>query len=413
MIDNGDNITVKKSLFSLIFCTFCLFFSHIAAVESPLVVYLTWQQHPESTMTVHWISPEKESDDIVYYRQNDNEPWKKAVGIHDPLPEGRSDFLIHTVEILNLQPDSVYFFKVGDENKINKFKTMPREMTKPIRFIDGGDLYHDSVEILDKTNTTAAKFDPMFAFLGGDIAYAADKYGRKPEDFSRWLAFLQSWHKNMVTSDGRMVPVLPVTSNEDTKGRYDQTPKEAPFFYALFAMPGQQGYNVLDFGNYMTVVLLDSGHTHPVYGDQASWLEKTLKIREHFPHKFAVYHVPAYPCVRSMNKQPVSIHIRNHWVPIFEKHNLSVAFEHHDHAYKRSVLIRNGKEDPTGVLYLGDGGYGVSNPRKPASPSERWYLAHTAQKTNFIVGTLFPNGNRKFMAVDHEGDVFDEYSMEK
>lgn len=403
-------VTVKKSLFFLIFCSAAFIFAPLAAEESPLAVYLTWQQHPESTMTVHWISPKKQDNDIVYYRLVDDEPWKKAVGTHAPLPEGRNDLLVHTVEILDLQPDTVYMFKVSGDKKVHKFKTMPYKLTKPIRFIDGGDIYHDSVEMLDKTNSQAAKFDPMFAFLGGDIAYAADKFGRKPEDFSRWLAFLQSWEKYVKTSDGRMVPVLPVTSNEDTKGRYDQTPEQAPFFYALFSMPGHGGYNVLDFGNYLSVVFLDSGHTHPVYGDQTSWLKKTLSARKHVLHKFAVYHVPAYPCVRPMSK-PVSTLIRNHWVPLFEKYNLDVAFEHHDHAYKRSVLVREGKEDPTGVLYLGDGGYGVSNPRKPAGPSERWYIAYSAQKTNFIVGTLYPDGSLKFMAVDQDGNIFDEYVL--
>jgi len=380
--------------------------------ESPLATYLTWLKFPDSTMTVHWISTDQAPDDIVYYREHDDEPWKTALGIHAPLSEGKNDLLIHTVEILDLKADTVYMFRVGDDDQIKRFKTMPSSLTRPIRFIDGGDIYHDSVEILDKTNTSAAAFDPEFAFLGGDIAYAADKYGKKPEDFSRWLAFLQSWETYMRTSDDRLVPVLPVTSNEDTKGRYDQTPNEAPFFYALFAMPGRQGYNVVDFGDYLSVLLLDSGHTHPVYGDQVAWLSQTLKEREYVPHKFAVYHVPAYPCVRPLSK-PVSTLVRNHWVPLFEAYNLSVAFEHHDHAYKRSVLIRNGQEDPTGVLYLGDGGYGVSNPRKPAAPGERWYIAASAQKTNFIVGTIYPSGKRKFIAVDHEGNIFDEFTQSR
>ena len=401
---------LKRGFFTLVLLTFGLIFGQINGAESPLVVYLTWLRHPDSTMTVHWISTDKETDDIVYYREKDDEHWKSAVGIHAPLPEGKNDLLIHTVEIIDLKADTIYTFKVGQDDLVNKFKTMPTVLTRPLRFIDGGDIYHDSIEILDKANSSAASFDPQFALLGGDIAYAADKYGKKPEDFSRWLAFLQSWETHMKTSDGRLVPVLPVTSNEDTKGRYDQTPNEAPFFYALFAMPGRQGYNVVDFGDYLTVILLDSGHSHPVYGDQVSWLSKTLKDRQHFPHKFAVYHVPAYPCVRPLTK-PVSTLVRNHWVPLFEKYDLDVAFEHHDHAYKRSVLIRDGQEDPTGVLYLGDGGYGVSNPRKPASPDERWYIAASAQKTNFIVGTLYPNGERRFMGVDHEGNVFDEYSQ--
>lgn len=384
--------------------------SSLAGGDAPLTVYLTWLKNPESTMTVHWISTDAEAGDVVLYRERDDEPWKKASGRHAPLPEGRDDLLVHTVEIIDLKADTIYMFKIGTDDTVHKFKTLPSTLTRPLRFVDGGDIYHDSVEILDRTNKSAASFDPEFAFLGGDIAYAADKFGRFPEDFSRWLAFLQSWETHMKTSDGRHVPVLPVTSNEDTKGRYDQTPEQAPFFYALFSMPGIQGYSAIDFGDYLTVFLLDSGHTHPIQGDQTAWLKDALSQREHFPHKFAVYHVPAYPSVRPLSK-PVSTQVRTHWVPLFEQYNLDVAFEHHDHAYKRSVLIRNGQEDPTGVLYLGDGGYGVSNPRKPDGPNERWYIANSAQKTNFIVGTLYPNGERIFQAVDSEGNIFDEFTQ--
>ncbi len=398
---------MKKYFLISIFSLF-LSISTSFAQEQPLAVYLTWQHRPESTMTIQWISKASNPLGDIFYHECPCHLWDVEQASHKKLPEGKDDLLIHTAELKDLKPDTEYYFRVEGDETVYKFRTMPSRMTRPVRFIAGGDMYHDSIKVLDKTNRAAARFDPMFALVGGDIAYTADKYGEKPEDFNRWLAFLQSWQHNMITSDGRMVPMLPVISNEDTKGRYDQSPSQAPFFYALFAMPGKQGYNVLDFDSYLSIILLDSGHTHPVYGDQARWLDKILKDRQNILHKIAIYHVPAFPSVRTPYK-PVSILIRKYWVPLFEKYNLNVAFENHDHAYKRSKLIRNGKVDPTGVLYLGDGGYGVGDPRKPVQPRERWYLAKTAQKTNFVVGTLFPSGKRQFQAVDQDGNIFDEY----
>jgi acid phosphatase type 7 len=396
----------KYILTPLLFFLFTV--SHSFAAEKPLAVYLTWQSHPESTMTVHWISSADCPIDDIFYHDSEMQMWDVEQASHKTLPEGRDDLLIHKAELQNLSPDTVYYFRVAEDETVYKFRTMPAQMTRPVRFIAGGDMYHDSVEILDKMNRTAASFDPMFALAGGDLAYAADKFGEKPEDFERWLTFLRSWQNNMITTDGRMVPIIPVASNEDTKGRYNQPPSQAPFFYALFAMPGKQGYNVLDFGSYLSIFLLDSGHTHPVYGDQTSWLNKTLKERKHRLHKIAIYHVPAFPSVRDPEK-PVSKMVRKYWVPLFEKYNLAVAFENHDHAYKRSRLIRDGKVDSSGVLYMGDGGYGVTEPRKPVDPAERWYLAETAQKTNFVVGTLFPTGERHFQAADQDGNIFDEF----
>ena len=53
----------------------------------------------------------------------------------------------------------------------------------------------------------------------------------------------------------------------------------------------------------MSIILLDSGHTHPVGGQQAEWLKNTLEAREKIPYKIAIYHVPAFPSVRPWDNQ--------------------------------------------------------------------------------------------------------------
>jgi hypothetical protein len=84
----------------------------------------------------------------------------------------------------------------------------------------------------------------------------------------------------------------------------------------------------------------------------------------------------------------VSPLIRQHWVPLFERFGLNVAFEHHEHAYKRTHLLLQGSPHPAGILYLGDGSWGVEKPRKPKSPSERPYLAKSASTRHFILVEL-------------------------
>ncbi len=206
----------------------------------------------------------------------------------------------------------------------------------------------------------------------------------------------------MVTSDGRLIPVLVTIGNHEVRGGFGQHPKKAPFFYSLFATPGHRGYNVLDFGRYMSLILLDSKHTHPVAGEQTDWLTRTLADRQDVPHVFAVYHVPAYPSVYHFNNW-VSVKIREHWVPLFEQFGLNVAFEHHDHAYKRTHPIRADRVDPQGVLYLGGGAWAVM-PRKPRKDR---YLAKIASKRHFILVRI-DGQSRRFLAIDSEGQLFDE-----
>jgi hypothetical protein len=260
-------------------------------------------------------------------------------------------------------------------------------------------------------NKVVAAQDPAFAVIGGDIAYSVTgRFGFAKDNMQRWLDWLAAWKKTMVAPDGRLIPLLPAIGNHEVKGGFGKTPEAAPFFYALFAMPGPQGYNVLDCGDYLALFLLDSGHTHPIDGEQAHWLYHALEARQGMPHKLAVYHVPAYPSVRAYNSD-TSPQVREFWVPIFENFGLHAAFEHHDHAYKRSYPILNGRPDPKGVLYIGDGGWGVVHPRIPKKPGQLWYLAKTVQESNVILVTLLPGSKRTYKALDPLGHTIDEYQQ--
>ena len=51
------------------------------------------------------------------------------------------------------------------------------------------------------------------------------------------------------------------------------------------------------FGDYLSLVLLDTEHLCPIAGEQTAWLSKTLADRQDYPHLIAANHVPAYPLV--------------------------------------------------------------------------------------------------------------------
>ncbi|MFQ5802430.1 MAG: fibronectin type III domain-containing protein [Candidatus Methylomirabilales bacterium] len=400
--------TISKVMFVAIVGVGCLTLSSVlagvpkAAPENnaepfdPPAVYLTWQHDPTTTMTIQWHS-NGGRDDGVQYQRLDERVWRTTRGSHHPMPHsGRT---VHTAELTDLMPGTDYRFRFGENSVEFKFRTMPSDMSKPIRFAVGGDTM-DGFDMLDEwyeeTCRLVAKEDPMFTVIGGDIAYANGN-GKLVKRWYRWLA---GWKKYMVTSDGRLIPFVVAIGNHEVQGGFNQTPDKAPYFYSLFAMPGQRGYGVLDFGRYLSLVLLDSGHTHPIDGKQTDWLRRTLADRQDVPHLFAVYHVPAYPSVRNFDNG-VSARIREHWVPLFEQFGVDVAFEHHDHVYKRTHPIRAHKVDPRGVLYLGDGAWGAMLRR----PRDRWYLAKTASKRHFSLVTV--GQSRSFLAIDSEGQIFD------
>jgi hypothetical protein len=212
----------------------------------------------------------------------------------------------------------------------------------------------------------------------------------------------------MVARGGRSIPVMAVIGNHELpQPGMGRTPAEAPMFHQVFGQPGFPSYRVLDFGGALSVFLLDSGHTQPM-ALQAAWLERRLAARAGVAHRVAVYHVPGWPSVRDLDDPAwTSPQVRQLWAPLFERYGIDVAYEHHDHAYKRTHRIRGGRADPAGVLYIGDGGWGVP-PRAVHDAGTTWYLARAEPVNHFIVTTI--DGDRmSHRAVDVLGRAFDEF----
>lgn len=386
-----------------ILCAVFLFINTVFSSQ-PAVVYLTWQNQPETTMTVQWITALGDRENILFYRAAKSNLFELAEASYIPLPNA-SHYALHRVELTGLKPDEEYIFRLAKEPREYKFLTLPKVLNEPLKFVVGGDLYHDSIKDLIETNKQAASLDPRFAILGGDIAYAANKFLLSWEKNDRWVEFLSAWSATMVDSQGHCIPFLSAIGNHDVTGRYGKAPKDAPFFYTLFPQPG---YETLDCGDYLSVFILDSGHTHPIEGAQAAWLREMLEKRASIPHKFAVYHVPAYPSVRDFRGEKSSL-IRKEWVPLFEKYGINAVFEHHDHAYKRTFPMLKDKKNPNGVVYLGDGAWGVEKPRKPKL-FRPWYLEKTLSSRNFILVTLNQKA-RVFHAINSNGETIDSFKQ--
>ena len=389
----------------------------------PPAIYLTWQRNPSKTMTVQWIVHQNEIQDFIEFRASkDKNLWRGMHAEGIALP-GLKRYQLYRAELVNLLPNTEYVFRIGSNGKKYKFLTAPLDLTSPLTFAVGGDIYHDYISSVMETNMHVAKTSPLFVLAGGDLAYTGGKLAQitdglflwmsdlffgstKMRNNDRWIEFFTTYKKTMITPKGHLIPIIPAIGNHEVHGAYERSSKDAALFYTFFPFPGEKGRNVLDFGDYLSIFVMDSGHTHPIAGEQTEWLATTLLSRKKVPHKFALYHVPAYPCVRNMNNKRSNL-VREYWVPLFEAHGIVAAFEHHDHAYKRTHKIRNDKIDPSGVLYLGDGAWGVAQPRYPDTSANRWYLAKTAARRHFIKMTLH-GSHRKAEAIDSNGQIFDE-----
>jgi len=174
-------------------------------------------------------------------------------------------------------------------------------------------------------------------------------------------------------------------------------------------------YATLDIGDYLSLVLLDSGHCSKIAGDQTDWLDKALQERTERPHLIAVNHVPCYPSYRPAEgamggKGGTGEDQRKFWVPLFEKHNIDVVLEHHDHTFKRTHPLKGGLKDKYGVVYLGDGSWGKI--RSVIKPEARPYLATVKTAYHMTVHRLEAD-QRFHVALEEGGRIADVCRTEK
>jgi len=367
-------------------------------------LFLTWQRDPTTTMTIQWIGPPLGPDTALRFSMHGSDVWRSGTITSAPFP--KTNFLVHRCELTGLKPGGEYLFQLGKNSPTHKFRTMPARATDTFTFVSGGDCGTNAHAI--GTNILAAKQEPQFALIGGDLAY---DNGRSA---GTAIKFYRNYAKHMIDPKGRLIPLVACLGNHEVTSGYKGKRADATFFMPFFdGLYRDTSYATLDFGDYLSLVLLDSGHVSPIGGDQTNWLAHSLKDRAERPHLFAVNHVPAYPSYRApdgflgkLTMTGTGQANRRFWCPLFEDYGVDAVLEHHDHTFKRTFPLKGGMKDRYGVPYLGDGSWGQL--RTPIAPEKRPYLAAVSRSYHMTVHRL--EGDQRYhVALEETGRVADVY----
>lgn len=351
----------------------------------PDQVVLTWQQDPSTTMTITWRTEQPVKEAVLRYSESPAAPaekWPKKDAVSFTFSQTTS--WLHTIELTQLKPDKEYHVVI--EHPVSPqeffFRTMPAKRNqREIMFLAGGDS-RSRRDVRREMNRLAAQQDPDFVVFAGD-------FNDSSHNEQQWNEWFDDWHELLVTYQGRRIPIVPAIGNHEVAGGYLQTRNEAPFFYHRFITPEPRNYYILEFGPDLAIITLDSDHTREV-SQQNEWLDNTLQSLEETRWKIVQYHVTAWPGVRSFDAD-IPTKIRENWVPLFEKHNVNLVVEGHDHAFKKTVPIKNNKEDESGVIYIGDGAWGAPL-REVKDPEKHWWLEEALSADHFWKITLSKDG---------------------
>lgn len=361
-------------------------------------VYLTWEQeNTASQMTIHILCLKKVSS--LEIKLNG-----KVIKHSQYRDLSQSPFHVYSFPLQNLSPNTVYDFEVLENATVQKkykFKTLPADETE-VEIVSGGDLsVHPDIAILAQKALTK---NTMALLIGGDLAYEDGEVSRH----ELWSQLWDQLNQAMITPDGRLLPLIVAIGNHETNNKKNVDPQtKAPFYFLFFRQNSLTSYFKRNIASHTTLFALDTGHVADHGGTQKDWLKKELKSEAKKENKLALYHVPLYPSLREFTDKK-SANGRNAWQPLFDKFGLDAALENHDHALKRTKMIKNEKTtEKNGTVFVGDGCWGVA-PR-PAS-ANRWYL-QTAQVEKHLWRILLTPQKINFEAIGKSGKTLDSFTL--
>jgi hypothetical protein len=381
-----------------------LLFASAAGAQDPGVkpvhARVTWTEAPDRQATVSWSTAQAGSGHRVCYdvvpRGGRAEAYagKVAAQRNGRYTDPKVQLHYHHAVLTGLRPSTTYYFVMAGDGAVSpeyRFVTAPSEDV-PFRLLAGGDSRSDpkARRAMNALLASALEKDPGILALwhGGDFV-------ARGENLAEWAEWMGD-HELVRTRDGRMLPIIPVRGNHEKTGKV---------FDEVWNWPGGglgKNYYALTIGPEALLVTLNTNVS--VEGEQARFLERALEEGREARWQLASYHRPAYPAVKTPGSG------KQAWVPIFERFDLDLVCEADGHTFKRTVPIRNDRHDPTGVVYIGEGGLGVSQ-RTP--DDDLWYLQAPGRcaKTHHYFVLEFERTSLKTRAIRIDGSVLDEYEL--
>lgn len=362
---------------------------------------VVWHADPATSATVLWSTAEQASSSTLRFRAKDSDAAMDEVLAESGRYTGGSTQLYHhRARMSELQPDTAYEIQMvsdANESPLFYFTTAPAD-DRPLSILHGGDSRSDS-QTRRQVNRMMAKLvadaaasnDPADDILalahGGDYIVT----GTNMDLWSSWMTD----HELTTGDDGRLLPIIPARGNHD---------KGAPF-NEVFGFPADDpNYYAINLSSQIRLVTLNSEIS--TAGEQAAWLADELAAsRPQHRWLLVQYHRPVYPAVKGPGAGLLS------WVPLFEKYNVDLVCESDGHVIKRTVPIRDDKQDPSGVVYIGEGGLGVPQ-RTPKT--DRWYLQPPgmAAAGHHVFVLTFDDKTLRGRCVGLEGQEFDSFVLQ-
>jgi len=374
------------------------------ATEKPDQVVLTWSADPKTTQTVQWrTSPAVAEGWVEFKPAAGGAPTRIAADqsvLIDPLLVNDDVNHRFTAVMTGLSPATDYRYRVGTGREEAwtewfPFTTAPAEAV-PFKFVYMGDA-QNGLDTWGKLAQDAHRRQPDAAFyvMAGDLV----NRGIQRDD---WDSF---FHNAAGIYDRKQL--IPAIGNHEDQG------EDGPWMYLdVFDLPKngpaegitpERAYT-LNYSNAIFIVL----DTNVPPQTQTDWLEEQLANTD-ATWKFVVYHHPAY----SSSPGRDNPHIRKSWGTLFDKYQVDLALQGHDHAYLRTYPMYNDArvDSPAeGTIYI----VSVSGTKYYDQDGRDYTEFGMTNTSTYQVLDITIDGNKlEYTAYDMDGAVRDRFVIEK
>lgn len=376
-----------------------------AQSDQPVQIHLTWDQNDTAhTIVVTWQTKTAGAGDVVLYDTksgsgNPSNYESSQTGTNHTYSS--ADGYIHDVKLTGLSANTIYYFICGGDNGgwsgEHSFRTAP-DSSVSFRFVAGGDSRSgggDWPAGRDSVSREMAKFNPSVVLYVGDFVMQ----GNYQLEWDNWFAAEQLY---WVDNNNLSIPIIPCIGNHEVYG--DSGAAAYLGQLSLPTFPADEKWYSLDWGPNIHITVLDTETS--VAGDQTTWLKQDLADHENYLWKVVLFHEPPY----SDGPDGYNNSVRRYWVPLFDNYHVDLVISGHNHLYERTYPLENGAISENGTYYVVSGAWGA--PLYTDSPS--WFAAvGPIPKFSFTVVDILENGMLHLTALDNDGNVLDEFSIQK